>query len=219
MIDVIPAILTASPEELAERLRAAESFAGFVHIDLMDGTMTTQESVSVEQLEEAAPDVPFEVHVMSRTPLALLDMLLAINPFRVLVHAEAAEELDAALTAIALAEIEAGLVLDAATRDFAWEPYRTRLQQLTFLAVPAGAQGGVPAWELIRAASRLHRDTDMPLEIDGGVRRESLPHLLRVCTPDRLTVGSALWTADDPAVAYHALVDELAQSGYTEPLR
>lgn len=207
MADLYPAILATDAKDLAEKVRRAEVFARFLHIDIADGTYVPTRTVIAEMVMHVAPKVPFELHLMVQSPGAVLGQWLATEPYRILFHPEADENPRGTLQRIRDARKEAGIVMTQRTIDHDCAPYNGLLNQITFLTVVAGFQGGGLAWELLEHVARIKALYGVPIEIDGGINEKTIESVVTACHPARLACGSAIWQAANSAATYQTLAD------------
>src|SRR5687768_6927804 len=96
MIEIIPAILAKTKEEFTDLIAKAAPHTELVHIDIMDGTMTTDKTgVAPEDLENFDPNLQFELHLMTSQPMVQITEWLATDAARICVHAEAHDVVEA----------------------------------------------------------------------------------------------------------------------------
>mgnify|MGYP001567833519 FL=1 len=207
MADLYPAILAKNIHDLTDKVRRAEGFAPFLHIDIADGTYVPTRTVTADALMRVAPTVPFELHLMVQSPGAVLDQWLATEPYRILFHPEADENARGTLQRIRDARKEAGVVLTQRTANHDCASYNGLLNQITLLTVVAGYQGGGLEWALLEHAARIVALYGVPIEIDGGINERTVEGVLTTCHPARLTSGSAIWQAANSAAMYQTLAE------------
>lgn len=205
--DVYPAILATDVHELTAKVRQAESFAPFLHIDIADGTYVPTRTVTADALIRVAPAVPFELHLMVQSPGGVLDQWLATEPYRILFHPEADENARGTLQRIRDARKEAGVVLTQRTANHDCASYNGLLNQITLLTVVAGYQGGGLEWALLEHAARIAALYGVPIEVDGGINERTIEGVMTLCHPGRLTSGSAIWQATNAAAMYQTLAE------------
>lgn len=207
MADLYPAILAADAQDFTDKVRRAEGFAPFLHIDIADGTYVPTRTVTAAMVMRVAPAVPFELHLMVQSPGAVLDQWLATEPHRILFHPEADENPRGTLQRIRDARKEAGIILTQRTIDHDCAPYNGLLNQITLLTVVAGFQGGGLEWALLEHAARMTALFGVPIEIDGGINERTIESVFKACHPARLTSGSAIWQAANSVAMYQTLAE------------
>ena len=65
---VVPAILTDDPESLEVMIHQAESFTGYVQVDIMDGQFVPSRSITAKHLRDISINLEWEAHLMVNAP-------------------------------------------------------------------------------------------------------------------------------------------------------
>ena len=87
MAQVAPTITAENPHVYREQIERVESFAGRIHVDLMDGVFTPNKSLPPDQLW--FPDrLLSDVHVMYNRPKDILSVLVNKQPNLIILAAE-----------------------------------------------------------------------------------------------------------------------------------
>ncbi|MBI3956796.1 MAG: hypothetical protein HY340_02300 [Candidatus Kerfeldbacteria bacterium] len=206
MIDLYPAILTDSSETFERQIRAAERFAPLLHIDVTDGRFVPTRSVGVADLRAVAPNVPFEIHLMVERPEDVVADFLALGPKRIIVHKSATASVAQVCGMIRAADVEASIAVSPATLSDDITPSLHLVQQVTFLAVDPGFQGGaLNAGVLQKARLFKHDHPEIPVEVDGGIKTTNWEQVLATAA-DRYVIGSGIWQTANPAATYQEFV-------------
>lgn len=219
MSAIIPAILPASREELAQKLLLLQGVATEVQIDVIDGKYAAApaswpyaEGDSVPQEDELVTltgPIRFEIDLMARTPEEVLGSWMRAGAHRLTVHAESTAQLSELVSSMrtkyghdkefAPGLFSFGLAIGMATETALIEPYLSECDYIQFMGITTiGKQGQMFDSRVIPKIAAFHRKyPDMPIQVDGGVSLENIPQLLRAGA-SRLVVGSAFWRAQDP---------------------
>ncbi len=205
--EIIPAILTNDPNDLNKKLRLCESFAHSLHIDIMDGVYVASTSVTANHLRDAAPQLPFELHMMVRQPSAIINPYLALGPQRVIIHPDSERTNVVQLFKhIQESGSEASVAFAKSTVHEDWSQLIAMSQQITFVTVQLGGQGNPLQTDvLVAAATFCQLHPKGIIEIDGGVNAGTIGSVLPL-HPSRIVIGSGIWNAADPKAAYEELV-------------
>lgn len=210
MVEIIPAVLEADPQTFAERVRTASSFASFLHIDICDGVFVPTQSIAVGHVRANTPTVPFALHLMVADPRINLDAWLATDAQRFILHCTRVANVEEVLKRIRDSGRETVLAVhpDTIEQDCAFIiPRLGQLAAVLFVAVPPGSQGGVTDERaLLSAAAFQKAHPETRVVIDGGLRSENVSRY-RETGVTQFVVGSAIWSAPDPATAYRELRD------------
>ncbi len=208
MIEIIPAILPKSFDELEECLQRLQGVAPTVQIDLVD--------VNVLLGHEALPfweEFDFECDVMLANPAREMQSCIDIGASRVVVHARAANAHEAlqslqdfrggnlpVLVGVALASTD---TLDALA------PYEELYDFVQVMGIANVGHQGQPFDEKCLALIALLRATypELVIQVDGAVTLSRVRALVDAGA-NRLVVGSALMQAENPGGVYKALYTE-----------
>src|SRR3989338_8038554 len=79
MIEVIPAIIAHSQEELEQKIRQVENHVEKIHLDIMDGNFVSNTTVGIEELEKIQTNLKVQVHLMTSKPEEIVDKFFFIQ--------------------------------------------------------------------------------------------------------------------------------------------
>ena len=175
MAEVIPAINASDFETIKKRLKFVEPFVRWVHLDVADGTFTSN-SIWHEPKDLLTLETPLfvEVHLMiSDMDFRWRDWVLPrVN--RVIFHLEAAHDPELVIGKIHESGKEAGVAINPQTPWQKAEPYCASVDLIQTLAVPPGIAGqkfDVRILDKIRALRSRHEECI--IEADGGINLET----------------------------------------------
>lgn len=224
-VEIVPAVLVHSWSELEESLAKVASFATHVQIDVVDGhfargkTWPYKDHASFDTIAEAGHGLPywdsldFEFDLMVNNPALELPRYRRAGASRIVVHADSpgaaalfesmVERDDGGEYAIKLG---VGLAAHADPHTLAeFEGY----DFVQVMGIEHIGRQGEPFDPDNRALYLLERlralYPRLPIQVDGGVRPDNVATLI-AAGATRLVVGSAILAAEDPHVAYDALV-------------
>lgn len=217
---IVPAVIPSSRQQLDATLEILKGFASHVQVDIVDGVFANPTSwpYSEESGIEAAletlrfDDVSVEFDLMIQNPEETLDTWLKTKPSRIIVHIESTNNLDTVLAHAKVHEYELGLACNNDTDlGVLHEIDREAVDFVQLMGIAEIGSQGQPFDERVLERVREVKEAfpELPVSIDGGVNKETLP-LLREAGADRFVAGSAILKADDPEAAYQELV-QLAQ--------
>ena len=208
MVEIVPSILSADFAKLAEEIaRVERGGASMLHLDVMDGHFVPNLTIGppVVASVRKATRLHLDVHLMIENPDRYAREYVRAGANSVSVHYEACRRLDATLDLIREAGALAGIVLNPATPIAALEDVLEVADYVLLMSVDPGfgGQGLIPyVLEKARKLARMRREKNLalPIEIDGGVRRENLAEVVRAGC-DWIVTGSAVFHSADPEAA------------------
>lgn len=184
MIQINPAILSDSIEDVRKKIELITGMVQMVHIDIMDSTLTTNKTILVSEL--AGIYFPMEIHLMVANPLLYKQDLRYVNPVRVIIH----QEIEGFDNTFAELKEDFSRVCVAQLLD-SYTPIN--FDEVMFMAVNIGAQGQSFSFS-VSTKLRQYRieHPDSHIEIDGGID-DITAKFCRVQGADCLAVGSYIW--------------------------
>lgn len=205
MHDVIPGILEKDFSEIEKKLAIIKPFSKKVHIDFLDGKFCEETSfLDIEKFTKYKNDFFMEAHLMVNNPSQYVEQLAMVGFKRFLGHVEKMENLE---EYIAKAQIfgEVGLALDIQTPIDAINIPFDDIDSILLMSVKAGKSGQEFLPEVLEKIKALHKISQIPIEIDGGVNEETLISS-KYEGAQRFVVTSSVFKSQDPMEAFEKLL-------------
>lgn len=199
---VVPAILANDPPAFKSLVRAAEGFAEYVQIDMMDGIFVPSKSISAEELARVKTTVRSEAHLMVKNPEDWLEAAAMFGCEEILFHFEAVDDPAAVVKLLKETRFRAGLAVNPETTVSEIIDLADTVDSVMFMAVNPGFYGApfIPeVMDRIRELRSLRPSLD--IGVDGGIKLSNAV-LARDAGADYVCVGSAIFNADEPDQAY-----------------
>lgn len=180
-IEVVPAILVKSEEELAERALRVVGLARWVHYDVMDGDFVPNKTFS-DPLVVCAQLALFDVeaHLMVLDPASDFGAWCRAGVKRLLFHTESVHDLEAAVVEAKGHGAEVGVAINPSTDIRVLAPVLSKLDMVLVMGVEPGFSGQPHD---PRTPSRVRwvreQHSTIPIEVDGGVDDRTAPALIR----------------------------------------
>lgn len=209
---IAPSILSADFGRLGEEIAAVErAGADVIHVDVMDGHFVPNLTIGppVVQAVRRSTDLPVDTHLMIQNPEVFVERYAEAGSDWISVHVEVCDHLHRVVQQIAAAGAKPGVVLNPHTPA---ESVRYVLPELHHVLVMSvnpgfGGQAFIPAVlsKIQALRSWIEADgLDVRIEVDGGVKADNIAEV-RAAGADTFVAGSAVFGADDYAVAISAL--------------
>src|SRR6266545_625818 len=203
---IAPSILSADFAELAAEVERVADEADLLHVDVMDGHFVPNLTIGppvVRSLRKRT-DLFLDCHLMVDNPGDLLADFADAGADGCTVHIELGDPRPVFETMRGLG-LRVGLTHNPETPVQAVLPYLEEIDLLLFMSVHPGfgGQAFIPSvLDKLTEARRIvdERSLAVELEIDGGINIDTAPRAADAGA-DILVAGSAVFHADDPAVA------------------
>lgn len=93
MIEIVPAILVKSKEELNERMREVEPYVNRVQIDIMDGMFVPNVTIQPEDMKSFKTELIKEAHLMVNNNEKYVEDFLNLGFDVIIVHYESCKDI------------------------------------------------------------------------------------------------------------------------------
>lgn len=213
-IQIAPSILSADFANLERDVRmVSEAGADWIHVDVMDGHFVPNLTIGPAHVKmlKRVTDVPLDVHLMIDNPEVQVPWYIEAGADSVTVHVETCDDAATMLRVIGDAGVKAGISLNPETDASALEGLLGLVDMVLVMSVHPGFGGqsfieSSPA-KIAAIVEMCKAEGAAPLiEVDGGIGVGTAP-LVSAVGADVLVAGSAIFCADDPAVALRGIRD------------
>ena len=205
MVTICPTITVETADDYRIQMERLETFAQRIHVDLADGDFAPRRLLPFDQVWWRGDRV-IDIHVMYRYPVDHAEIIMALNPRSVIVHAEAEGNLLNFAQHLHRHGIEFGVAVLPQTRIDVIEPLLSELDLVLIFSGNLGYQGGSTAdpnlFKKVVAAARLK--PSLEIGWDGGVNDQNA-RAIADAGVDVLNVGGFIQNASDPQAAYATL--------------
>lgn len=195
---VVPAVLGRSLNQVRRQWQLASEFSDIVHLDLADGTLTTQRTVSQKTLASLNPQQFVEIHIMSKHPDRWLATVLRVRTKRVILHVELGASLRPYIALFRTHRIPVVVAINPSTPLERLTPWISSIQGVQIMGVVPGQFGA--RWHpktISRITKIRHRWPRLSISCDGGMRPTTIPSVVRAGA-STVIVGSYLQQHEDP---------------------
>jgi len=181
VIEVIPAILTDSSLKLKELVRNLEPYTTRVHIDIADGELVPNKTVTgYDEIKEIESALKFDVHLMVSDPAPYIKEWLHTQADRFIIHSESKCDHGSLINYLHQCKRKAGLAFNPETDVNKFKDSVIKADFVQFMMIHPGFQGQPFLTEVVDKISVFHKENpDIIIMCDGGVTPERAPVLVK----------------------------------------
>lgn len=212
MLEIAPSVLAAHPLYVARDVKKViDAGARILHLDIMDGHFVPNLSFGpamVKALRDEFPGILLDVHLMLSEPGRYLKAFMQAGADQITIHSEIDADVPALLQQIRYAGLGAGVSIKPETLATQLAPYLKLLDLVLIMSVEPGFGGQKLMPETLPKLRELRQmGFQGTLSVDGGVNQANSQQV-KDAGATRLVMGTAAFTADDPAELFRTLQAE-----------
>ncbi|MBL7045942.1 MAG: hypothetical protein ISR99_02845 [Parcubacteria group bacterium] len=200
MIEIIPAIMPSSFDDLTEKISKLVGVVETAQIDLMDGKFVNsvswpyKEGDSIPALIPNANEIDFEIDLMVESPTDVAGVWARAGAKRLVPHLESLKNPKEELMKMRHSGVELGVAINIDTQNNELEEVMDLVDFVQFMGIARiGYQGEVFDERTIeKIISFRSKYPEIIISVDGGVNLESAPALIDAGA-NRLVSGSLIW--------------------------
>ncbi len=226
IVDIIPAVLPQSFDDLREQLKPLQGIIVQAQIDVVDGhyakgkTWPYRDTSTFEKIVQDEHGLPFwdkvdfQFDLMVQNPHLVLRDYISAGASQLVFHAKSTGVEEALQVIVDMRNddignfsVRAGIGIGALDQPDILEPFEAQFDFAQVMGVDREGRQGEPFdKKAVYLVERLRRRyPHLPIQVDGGVSLENVRALVDAGA-NRLVVGHAIVKADDPAAAYKEFV-------------
>ena len=207
MVEIIPSINVRTFEEVKERIKKLEPYVSCCHLDVTDGIFSKHPTWhNPADLPNLDTKLNIEVHLMVSEPEKVVGQWLIKPIKRVIVHLEAARDVELIIKKCREAGVEIGLAINPETFWGKFEPWFGKVDIYQTLAVHPGPSGQQLSEEIYDKIIHLRKSCpECIIEVDGGINPETAKKA-KEAGANLLVAGSAIFSFSDVKSAIKILL-------------
>lgn len=200
-IQIIPSLLTNSPQELRELIRQAEGEVNRVHIDIIDGVYADNKTIDPSAMENIETNLLIDFHLMVDDPVNWVEKCIRAGADRIVAQIEMMGDQSEFVEKVTQAGVGLGLAIDLNSDvNEIDETLLGSLDVVLVMSVQAGFGGQEfhkEALDKIAELDRIRKENGYTYTIcdDGGITVEVIDDVRREGA-DEAVVGRRLFKGD-----------------------
>lgn len=170
-IEIVPAVLVKTPEELKQRVKEVESFVNRIQVDIMDGEFVPNKTVQPEEIKDFKTKLIKEVHLMVNDNEKYVDKFLKLGFDFFIVHVESCKDVPGIIKKVKDRRKKIAIAINPPTPLSAIKDYLDDLDMVLIMTVNPGFSGqgfDQSVMPKIRELRKMRKDLD--IEVDGGIK-------------------------------------------------
>ena len=204
-LEIIPAVLVKSKDELLACLARVKNHVNIIQIDIMDNVFVPNKTIGPEDLKDL-PEAKYEFHWMVKDPIKCIEAVPGDHIH--LVHVETMTSFQDVKEAVKKAGGTLGLALNPETPLEKVLPYVSEVKEILIMTVRPGFSGQKYIIEMEEKIKKLRQlYPDLNIEVDGGISKETIGRAY-AAGANFLAAASAIFNEEDIDKA----IKELKQS-------
>lgn len=213
-LEIIPAVLAKSEEELLSKVSRVRPYVQSIQIDVMDGRFVNNKTIGLKELKNLPESVDFEFHWMVSDPEMWIKPMIGNHLH--LIHIETVKTWDWIEVALEKCGGRAGVAINPDTEIERIIPLieKGKVERVLVMTVMPGfsSQAYIPeVEEKIRALRTRYKDLD--IEVDGGINKNTIGRAMRAGA-NKFAVASAIFSKDSVGEAIRELRRSLEEALY-----
>lgn len=206
MITICPTVTAENADEYNRQMQRIEPFAHRIHVDVADGDFAPRKLVGLDNVWWRG-NRTIDLHVMYRRPSEHSEIIMAMAPRLVIVHAESDGNFYNFANHLRKHGMEVGIALLQATPVDTIVPAMKFIDHVLIFSGNLGYQGGGEVDFNLLEKAKWIRKLKPTIEIgwDGGVTADNITRIAEGGV-DVINAGSFIQHSHDPAAAYATLV-------------
>jgi len=210
-IEIVPAILVKSREELLRKIEIVRPYAKKAQMDVMDGVFVPNKTIGVEELQDLPDGIEYEFHWMVQKPEEWIEKIN--GSFLHCVHAEAKMDFEKVKEAVRRNSGRIGIAINPPTQAEVVDGYIKDVEEVMVMAVNPGFSNQKYIESVEEKIKKLReRYPKMTISVDGGINAETIGRAAKAGA-NKFYTASAVFSAKDVGKAIKKLKEEAEKHG------
>ena len=209
-IEIVPAILVKSREELIRRVELVRPYVKKVQIDVMDGVFVPNKTIGIEELQDLPGGVEYEFHWMVQNPEKWIEKTR--GSFLHCVHAEARMDFERVKEAVGRMG-KLGIAINPPTPAEIVDGYIKDVEEVMVMAVNPGFSNQKYIESVEEKIKKLRKKyPKITISVDGGINSETIGRAAKAGA-NKFYAASAIFSAANVGEVIEKLKEEARKHG------
>ncbi|MDI6826697.1 MAG: ribulose-phosphate 3-epimerase [Candidatus Aenigmarchaeota archaeon] len=170
-IEIVPAILVKTVDELNERVKEVEPHVKRIQLDIMDGIFVPNKTIQPEDMNNFKIKLMKEAHLMVEDNEKYVEDFLNLGFDMIIVHYESCKDIPAIIKKVKEKGKKIALAINPPTPLSAIKDYLDDLDMVLIMAVNPGFSGqGFDSSVLSKIRELRSMRKDLDIQVDGGIK-------------------------------------------------
>lgn len=171
MIEIVPAILVKTREELEQRFKEVEPYVDRIQIDIMDGKFVPNKTIQPEDMKDFKTNLVKEAHLMVNDNEKYVEDFLNLGFDLIIVHYESCKDIPGIIKKVKERGKKIALAINPPTPLLVIKDYLNDLDMVLIMTVNPGFSGqGFDSSVLSKIRELRGMKRDLDIEVDGGIK-------------------------------------------------
>lgn len=171
MIEIVPAILVKTREELEQRFKEVEPYVDRIQIDIMDGKFVPNKTIQPEDMKDFKTNLVKEAHLMVNDNEKYVEDFLNLGFDLIIVHYESCKDIPGIIKKVKDRGKKIALAINPPTPLLVIKDYLNDLDMVLIMTVNPGFSGqGFDSSVLSKIRELRGMKRDLDIEVDGGIK-------------------------------------------------
>jgi ribulose-phosphate 3-epimerase len=174
-VEIVPAVLVKTAEELKQRVKEVEPFVKRVQIDIMDGIFVPNKTIQPEDMRNFKTKLMKEAHLMVNDNEKYVEDFLDLGFDMIIVHYESCKDIPRIIKKVKNKGKKIALAINPPTPPSAIKDYLDDLDMVLIMTVNPGFSGQEFDSNVMTKIRELRSiKKDLNIEVDGGIKAENI---------------------------------------------
>ena len=175
MTQIVPSILTNSPDEFEEMIQAAELHFSSIHLDIADGVFVPNTTIGgIDEVAKCRTPLKIIAHLMISKPEDALANWLDAKVEGLIFHIESTSQMDKLIDETKNRGKKVGIALNPDTPIEEVAPFVDKVDFVIFMTVDPGFYGSEFREEVLDKIRRFKEQYDnIEIRVDGGINLDT----------------------------------------------